>query len=35
MEKIRGTDIVRIEEVLKSQGGEEYPTCNEETGRLL
>ena len=34
MEKINWTDPVRNEEVLESQGGEEYPTYNTKEGRL-
>jgi hypothetical protein len=34
MEKISWTDRVRNEEVLHSQGGEEYPTYNKKKERL-
>jgi hypothetical protein len=30
MEKISWTDRVRKEEILQSQGGEEYPTLNKK-----
>jgi hypothetical protein len=30
MEKISWTECVRNEEVLQSQGGEEYPTYNKK-----
>ena len=35
MEKISWTDRVRNEEVLQSQGGQEYPTYNKEKEAYL